>query len=107
MPKKKLFIVGGGGLGMEIATRLGKHKQGMDLFDLYVFDKKKEHFNNISGLQACVEPDLVGGMLVPMDKALKFGRRIHAEVEACYPPGAEGKKDKPSIKLKAGIESKG
>jgi NADH dehydrogenase FAD-containing subunit len=100
MPKKKLFIVGGGGLGMEVAQKLEKDKKGRELFDIFVFDKKKEMYNNISGLQACVEPDLVKGMLVPMDKALKIGRRVHAEVEACYPSGVDGR-TKPSIKLKA------
>ena len=85
---------------MEVATSLEKSKIGKNLFDVYVFDKKREHYNNISGLQACVEPDLVGGMLVPMDKALKFGKRVHAEVEACYPPGVDGR-TRPSIKLKA------
>ena len=46
-------------------------------------------FNNISGLQACVEPDLVSGMLVPQDKALKNSKRVHAEIEFVYPPGFE------------------
>ena len=60
MPKKKLFVVGGGGMGMTLAQHLAKHKLGKQLFDITVIDKKKEHYNNISGLQACVEPDLVG-----------------------------------------------
>jgi uncharacterized membrane protein YsdA (DUF1294 family) len=42
MSKLKLFIVGGGGLGMQVAQDLEKHKIGKDLFDVYVFDKKKE-----------------------------------------------------------------
>ena len=57
-------------------------------------------FNNISGLQACVEPDLVSGMLVPQDKALKNSKRVHAEIEFVYPPGFKNRA-KPAIKLKA------
>ena len=100
--RKKLFVIGGGGLGMQVAQDLEKHKVGKNLFDVFVFDKKKQLYNNISGLQACVEPDLVGGMLVPQQNALKNSKRVHAEVEAIYPVGYENRQ-KPSIKLKAKV----
>ena len=99
--KKKLIIVGGGFLGVELAQKIEGDKKGRALFDIVIIDKKKSMYNNISGLQACVEPDLVGGMLIPKDNALKFAKTIHAEVETVIPPGAtEGRKN-PGVKLKA------
>ena len=41
--RKKLFVIGGGGLGMQVAQDLEKHKVGKNLFDVFVFDKKKCH----------------------------------------------------------------
>lgn len=100
MPKKKLMIVGGGWLGVELAQKIELNKKANEMFDITVIDKKKVMYNNISGLQACVEPDLVNGMLISKEKSLKFGRHVHAEVEKIIPPGVEGSK-RPAIKLKA------
>jgi NADH dehydrogenase FAD-containing subunit len=103
MPKKKLFIVGGGWLGVELAQKIEGNKKARAMFDITCIDKKKVLYNNISGLQACVEPDLVGGMLVSKENACKFTKHVHAEVEAILPPGAEENTSatRPAIKLKA------
>ncbi len=102
MAKRKLFIVGGGWLGVELAQKLEGSAGFLRGVDITIFDKKKQLYNNISGLQACVEPDLVQGMLVDRGKATKHTRTVHAEVEAVLPPGAGGSGgNKPAVKLKA------
>ena len=63
--KKKLFIVGGGWLGIELAQKIEANKKANAMFDITIIDKKKVMYNNISGLQACVEPDLVSGSESP------------------------------------------
>ena len=103
-PTKKVFIVGGGWMGVYLAQALEKasraHKP-FPLFDVTIIDKKKSFYNNVSGLQACVEPDLVSKvMLVQKTGTLKEGRVVHAEVETVIPRGAQGN-DTPLIKLRA------
>ena len=73
--KPKVVIVGGGFVGTKIAQDLDKD------FNVVVLDKKKVFFNNIAALRPVVQPEFVARLFVPLDRALKNGKFVQAEVE--------------------------
>ena len=73
--KPKVVIVGGGFVGTTIAKDLDKD------FNVVVLDKKKVFFNNIAALRPIVQPEFVDRLFVPLDRVLKNGKCVQAEVE--------------------------
>ena len=96
---KKVAIIGGGWIGLQVAMNLEKADPKGEAVDVTIFDAKKHFYNNVAGLRLCVEPEFIVKAVVPRDQALKRSKIIQAgEVETIIPDG-------PALKLKARDEA--
>ncbi len=95
---KKVAIIGGGWIGLQVAMNLEKADPKGEAVEVTIFDAKKHFYNNVAGLRLCVEPEFIVKAVVPRDQALKRSKIIQAEVETIIPDG-------PALKLKARDEA--